>query len=206
MLPREWGDPLLPFKICRNDRPAVQERMVATAQNSHAIVRQGNKHGFRDPIRQVARADDKVDLSAFQHGAQFVDKADAQLDLAVGPRADEGRDPAAQKLAGYDGRCANSQIAGQTGRDQLGIGAGLFFGDPDRQPALGQSQAEIGRYRATGAAIEDRGADPVFQRPDVAAERRLAQSDSVGGGLKGPGLDDHRQLGEMTWIDIHTKL
>lgn len=176
--------PMLLFEVLRSNCLVIQQIMSGTAEDSHTIISQGNKMRFGHPVGQVAWPDHEVDLGPFEHRAQFVNKTHPDIDLAVRPIQKKSQNTAGQKLSCDYWRRTDPQLTGGARRNTLRVVARLFLSHPYRQAALRQPQPQIGGHGPSVAAIKNRGANSVFQGPNIPAQSRLAETNPISGDLK----------------------
>ncbi|CFN79449.1 Argininosuccinate lyase [Bordetella pertussis] len=73
----------------------------------------------------------------------------------------------------------------------------LVGGRDDLRGALGERHARIGERDAARAAVEQRGADLLFEVAYLARQRRLRDTQPAGGPAKVQGLREHQKIAQM---------
>ena len=170
------------------DDLVAEERLVGDG----AVAR-----GGADDAELELAAGDAVD-DRLRVGDREVDR---HLGVRLGELAEEHWDDRASR----PGRCAQSELTAQR---PLGVAGEVLEQLPllREQPlrATVEAQPRLGRLDAAAGAVEELLPEPVLERADLKAHRRLSDPEPLGGQGKALALDDRAEGGKLAGVHKET--
>lgn len=140
-----------------------------------------------------------------QRVGQQVAHAFDDVYLQVGPLGQDASDGHGQHEADGAGDRPDAYGAAREAAQRVDFLGGLF-GLALQQRGVGQQRLpEAGQHHAGGVALEQRGADLVFQPADGAAEGRLGDVQRLCRPAQRPVLDHGQESVELAYIESHAK-
>lgn len=182
------GEPNLFFQVRRQQGRALRQRVFRAAHDANAIVNKGYKFEVVTWICEDLRSEDQIDLPAFQHRAQFVDKAGAQFDPAARVLFFELRERVRQKPPRNNRWRPYPEFPHSPRERLIGCCTCLIFGDADGEATARKPQTKRGGDAAPAFAPKKGRAQTLFESAHIPAEGWLRDAKPVSGRLEGPGL------------------